>query len=438
MEIISLSDTQEKNIYEFPLDVFPVDVANAIKNVCEGRSLPIQFVGTSALWTLSTLAGRRYYSEFGNAGVNILYCLLVAPVSVGKTPSIKVVAENPLKEAYKQADADFIRQLEQYQHGLKDKDKGGHLQRPKRYVPIVAEATTEGIVHKHMSQPVGIGVYYDEAESIFSAGNYKSTNDAVTFFTKIFSGGRYEQIRADDDKERVIPSINVNLIMGTQPERLGNVFTEDRLSSGFASRFLTVKADYQPLNENIDPFGQAQSMGDFWRYIVEGLFFAAFEGRPMVEVHITDSAKELYRSLWQLLMREANERILSRAENYLIGAEAKLTAYLPRFCQILAILNNKDNPLITTEIVNNAFILYRYYQQSSIEAISGMKREADSGLPVELDNLYQMLPEHFTLAQAKTICVRLGLNERRFETSLRKKDFSALFRRAAKGEYSKI
>jgi hypothetical protein len=360
--------------------------------------------------------------------------LLVAPVSVGKTPSVEVVAEKPLKQAYANADAAFMERL----HTWQGRDKSDNSPRPKRYVPIVKDTTTEGIIHKHMSQPQGMGVYYDEAESIFGAGAYKGTNDSISFYTTAFNGNRYGSIRADDEKERILPYTNVNLLMGTQPDRLGNVFTQDRLSSGFASRFLIIQADYKMLNTQIDPFGEKMAMCNEWTQIVEKLFYAGFNNEAAVFVEITNEAKEIYRTYYRDLIAEANYRILNRAENYLIGAEAKLSNYFPRLCMVLSIMFNPSMPCITVEIVHQAYFLYRYYQESSIEAITGMKREADSGLPADLDSLYKLLPDEFTRKEAAEICTRLKLSDRKFDSGMRCKDFAALFRKSQYGKYSKV
>jgi len=38
--------------------------------------------------------------------------------------------------------------------------------------------------------------------------------------------------------------MNINLLMGTQPSRIKNIFTEEWLSSGFASRVIMIEFDY--------------------------------------------------------------------------------------------------------------------------------------------------------------------------------------------------
>lgn len=439
MDIISITSSKVPDVQEFPLHCLPDVIASSIRSVCEAQSLPVQYVGSACLWAVSTLAGRRYFSEFNGKGRNILYILWVGPVSMGKTPSFQVVCEAPLKEAYKYADSKFQTEYAEYLESKKAKDKSAHLPMPQQFIPITMEGTTEGLISKHRFQSHGIGVYYDEAETIFSAGNYKGQNDAISFFTMAFAGNRFQQVRADVEKERVIPYVNINLLMGTQTDRLSNIFTQDRLSSGFAARFLTLQADYKPLNVDMDPFGDRMQMCREWTMIMERLFYDAIDARPPVQIEITLCGKARYRLYNRLLMEEANRRIVGRAEAYLIGAEAKLSAYLPRLCQVLAILYRPDMPFVDEVIVDKAFELYRYFQLSSVNAITKIKTEADSGLPVDLDNLLQMLPDEFTRAEARNTCLRLGLNERRFDLAVAgHKAFKELFRKSGHGKYIKL
>lgn len=429
---------------DFPLDVFPKEIKDSIIEVCHHRSLDPGFVATAGLWTISSLAGTRYHSDFKSEGKNILFCLMIAPVSVGKTPAYKVMCENPLKESHEAMDIKYMQQLQQWSEDKAEamKEKQSFTdKRPTRFIPVSADGTTEGYIHKSMSQPNGIGIYQDEAETILNAGNFKATNDAISFFTQAFSGGRITQVRADETKERVVPNLNLNLLMGTQPARVKNIFTEDRLSSGFASRFLMVQADYSELNTDSDPFGMKKEMCSEWRDIVTGLFFGGMDynaGADQIFIRMTDGAKQRYRQYYKQLLTEANTRIKSKAEEYIIGTEAKMSAYLPRLIQILSIIYDHTGPIITEDIVDKGYRLYRYYAESTIRIIAELNGELETGLPGDLELLYQTLPDEFTRAEAAAACIRINLKERRFDNSIRRKDFSRLFQKIGQGKYRKV
>jgi hypothetical protein len=55
-----------------------------------------------------------------------------------------------------------------------------------------------------------------------------------------------------------------------------------------------------------------------------------------------------------------------------------------------------------------------------------------------LELLYQSLPETFSRKEAQAICKRINIDERKFDVSMRRKDFKALFRKIEYGVYQKL
>lgn len=444
-EGLTLSQPAAPDPDAYPMHVFPDDIRESILQVARARSLAPHFLATAGLWTVSSLAGTHYTSEFNGDAKNILFCLLIAPVSVGKTPAADAMCFQPLQDIIEADDRAFIERHKDWQErkAAATVTKQPFIERePRRFIPFAVDGTTEAYVGLSMDQANGIGVYHDEAETILNAGAFKANNDAISFFTQAFSGGRFTQIRADRSKERVVARMNLNLLMGTQPSRLSNIFTKDRLSSGFASRFLMVESDYLMLNEQVDPFDKSKAMCDEWRDLVMYLYRSgqAYNGGDMERIHITMTweAKQLYTELYRAGIREANQRILSKAEQYIIGTEAKMSAYFPRLVQILAIIHNPERPCITDTTVQHAHDLYKYYARETVRIIGQLQQEADTGLPPELELLYRALPDSFTRKEAVSVCERLNLSPRKFDNSIRRKDFKALFRSASQGVYVKV
>lgn len=430
---------------EFPYEIFPENIRASLFEVAEGRSLAPHFLATCGLWTISSLAGTMYKSDFNGDARNILFCLMIAPISVGKTPAYKAMCEKPLADIMKQYDIQFNADIKKWELEFmqsKNKKETFVKKKPRRFIPFAVDGTTEGYIALSMDQPNGLGVYHDEAETILNAGSYKQNNDSVSFFTQAFSGGRLTQIRADRDKERVVPNLNINLLMGTQPSRLLNVFTKDALASGFTSRFLMVESDYILLNTEVNPFAKNKEMSYEWIKIVEYLYqlgYAFNTGQAQqVNIEIGEAAKNLYAYYFKLNREQANERILNKTEFLLIGTEAKMSAYFPRLCQLIAILNNPNKPEITEQYVHFAWQLYKYYANSTIRIIIKMQGESETGLSEELELLYQALPLVFKLKDAEESCIRLNLKKDKFKNSLRNKNFEKLFIRKEHGIYAKV
>lgn len=429
---------------EYPFEIFPEKIRESIFDVSRELSLNPIFLATAGLWTCSSLAGNAYQSEFNTK--NILFCMMIAPVSVGKTPAFKAMCEQPLSDTLQREDAEYKQRLEEWNAeklaALSEK-KQFTKARPRRFHPFAVDGTTEGYIALCQDQPNGMGVYHDEAETILNAGAHKSNNDSISFFTQAFSGGRYTQIRADREKERVVQNLNINLLMGTQPSRLTNIFTMDKIESGFASRFLMVESDYIHLNTNSNPFAQSRKMCPEWSNLVLTLYdvnksSSNGDNPQVINILITDEAKELYTKYYQLGLSEANTRIDGRIDQYIIGAEAKMSAYLPRLTQLIAIINNPKTPYIDESIVELGYKLYRYHAQSTVRILRSLHKTVETGLPLELDNLYTALPEEFSYKEAEEICKKINLPDKRFRTALRRKDFKNLFTKKEQGIYKKV
>jgi len=435
---------QSVDTLEYPFEIFPEKIRESIFDVSRELSLNPIFLATAGLWTCSSLAGNAYQSEFNTK--NILFCMMIAPVSVGKTPAFKAMCEQPLSDTLEREDAEFKRKLEEWnaeKMAALGEKKQFTKARPRRFHPFAVDGTTEGYIALCQDQPNGMGVYHDEAETILNAGAHKSNNDSISFFTQAFSGGRYTQIRADREKERVVQNLNINLLMGTQPSRLTNIFTMDKIESGFASRFLMVESDYIHLNTNSNPFAQSRRMCAEWSNLVLTLYdvnksCSNGDNPQTINVLITDEAKALYTKYYQLGLTEANTRIDGRIDQYIIGAEAKMSAYLPRLTQLIAIINNHKTPYIDESIVELGYKLYRYHAQSTVRILRSLHKTVETGLPLELDNLYTALPEEFSYKEAKEVCAKINLPDDKFKSSIRRKDFSKLFVKTQHGKYKKV
>ena len=430
----------------YPYEIFPDKIRESIFDVAKELSLNPIFLATAGIWTVSSLAGNAYISEFGSSSRNILFCMFIAPVSVGKTPAFKSMCEYPLNDILKNEDEDYKRRIEEWnaeKTAAFAEKKQFSKPKPKRFHPFAVDGTTEGYIALCQDQPNGMGVYHDEAETIMNAGAHKSNNDAISFFTQAFSGGRYTQIRADRDKERVVQNMNINLLMGTQPSRLANIFTMDKIESGFASRFLMVESDYIELNVNSDPFAKSRTMCNEWVNLVCQLYDisklnSSGEDLSPIKIEITDEAKEKYREYYKKSLIEANKRINGKIEQFIIGAEAKMSAYFPRLTQIVAIIHNPTKPVINGLIIELGWKLYRYYAESTVNIIKSLHNQVETGLPNELQNLYDLLPDEFTYKESEEFCEKVNLKKNRFKVSLRRKDFGKLFSKTEHGKYKKV
>lgn len=435
----------EPETNSYPFGIFPQFINNSIHEVASEKSLNPEFLATAGLFTIASLAGNCYYSELGEDAKNIVFAIMIAPVSVGKTPAFKAMCEAPLRELMAREDKEYETDVALWTKERADSNANKqpfNKAHPKRFIPFAVDGTTEGYIGLMQDQSAGMGIYHDEAETILNAGAHKANNDAISFFTQAFSGGRYTQIRADRTKERVVKSLNMSLLMGTQPARLKNLFGSDQIQSGFASRFLLVQSDYLKLKEDVKLFTPTRQMCTEWKDLLFELYkrnkaVCRGELEPM-KIYITDEAKPILEHYYRQQMKDGNKRHANRAEDYIMGTEAKMSAYYFRFCHLIAIANNPMVPLINVKVAEQAWKLYRWYAESTVSILSGIYTENESGLPADLRLLIDNLPAKFTTKDVTALCERLNIKDMRFKNAMRRPDFARLFKRIAHGQYEKM
>jgi hypothetical protein len=434
---------QVENEIKFPFDIFPETVRESIFEVAKERSMSPEFLATAGIWAVASLAGSVYHSDIRGAN-NILFCFLVAPMSVGKSPAYDVMWQNPMKPILEQADREYDFKLKEWEIKRKkemSEKKFYDEPKPKRIIPILKDGTTEGYTVLCMHQPSGIGVYVDEAEEIMNAASHKTTNNSISFFTTAFNGGRYGKVLANRDNERVVQNLNISLLLGTQTDRLSQIFTSDTIVSGFASRFLMCESDYILLNEDVDPFSKKGDIHYDWVTILETLYHNQIryntDTKYKIKIQATDQAVELYTQISRDEIKEANKRIKNRVDGYILGTHAKMSNYFGRLTQVVAIMQNPVTPVIDANIVRLSHRLYKYYSETTIRLIGQLKEKADTGLPKDLNNLYDALPDSFTRKEAVQVCLRINLNERKFDSAIRNANFAKLFIAHGSGKYTK-
>jgi hypothetical protein len=434
-----------KDTTSYPYEIFPQEIQRSLFEVANEKSLHPEFLATAGLWTISSLAGNCFTSEISEDTKNIIFALMIAPVSVGKTPAFKAMCEIPLRELLSKEDKlyeDEVKHWNLERADANSRKEPFNKPHPKRFHPFAVDGTTEGYISLMQDQQGGMGVYHDEAETILNAGAHKANNDAISFFTQAFSGGRYTQIRADRSKERVVKSLNISLLMGTQPSRLKNLFGADRIQSGFASRFLMVQSNYINLRENVSLFAKSRKMCQEWNDLIFELYKhnKAFSkgDQPPRPIMISEEAKPIMDRYYSQQMKDGNVRTANLLEEYVIGAEAKMSAYYTRFCHLIAIMQNPMVPLITRQVAHQAWKLYRWYAESTLHILGNIFDENESGLPTDLRLLVDNLPAKFTTKEMEALCTRLNIKPRRFVDAMRRQDFQRMFKRIAHGVYEKM
>lgn len=439
----------------FPLDIFEPEIAQSFQDLAKYYSIPIDYVASSALWTISSLSGNMYDVPELPMKI-ILYSMLLGPSSLGKSVAFRVVCEDIIKTREIETYAKFQTKLADWneRNDIYKKTKSGESAEPpgpvpRRKIRIITSATTEAIIHYATFNPAGFGMYFDEGKAMYSGGAYKKENNSVDFWNKAYNGDMFNELRVEQERERFVINPAISVLAGMQSERITEMFSKDTRESGLINRFLFTSSDYIELNEDVDYFGEKKGICNEWKSIVSTLYdrgceFFIEEGspfNPVKRIYFNPDGKIAFKKAAKRLTAQANELIRGLKEGdgtkNIIAYWGKLFTYFKRFMPILAIIRDQDHPEINSVIVDQAEKLYYYYRDQARKVLSGIINQEQTDLNENESLLLNNLPDRFTASEAELIADSLKFSKSYFYNTYRRK-YSKGFLIKKEGIYTKI
>lgn len=435
---------------EFPLHIFGPEIENSMRFCAKQYNIPPQYVGLTGLFVISSLSGSMYIGEANGGIKTMLYCMMIGPSGVGKTPPYDLLYGNICNETFNKE-----RELWKQEHHLwklnqrlaDKKNEQFSAPEPICNVRMIQNGTPEGMIKKAETSNCGFGIYFDEGGAMKDINKYRGGGSSNDFWNLLWNGKPFHDVKADQDRERYVSNPAMSLMVGIQPDKVKDIITMDAIKSGIAARMLIVESDYIHLEFN-DPFGKKVEMCESWKEVVHGLFAYGLkqytaDSKPF-KVQFDQQAKIEYTRLNRQLIEESNQRIFMRkggdeSEAY-IAYCAKLHQYFSRFCLILAILDNYTGPLITLKHVTNAKLLYDYFAETARIVLRRIFSEHYTGLPEKDQELILRLPDTFTALEAQVLCEKLNLSKKYFSTNFSREKYKGIIGRqnGQKGVYEKL
>lgn len=433
----------------FPFEVFGVELAENFAELAAQHSIPAEYFGTTALFSIAALAGNMYTTELNGSIKNIIYAILVGPSGLGKSPAYNILIgdvvqakEKTLFDAYESATKEW--------HGKKEDAKRGNQTfsepKPKRRIRTAQGGTTEGIMKHAMYTYAGFGLYYDEGGKMLGSPNaYKKENSSVDFWNEMWNGKPYNDLRADDERERFIQATSISVICGMQTDRISKHFNKDSFDSGLPARFIITTSDYIPLNENVNHFSAKKRPCQAWIDKINFLFdrgaYNFFSDDQAYNIPFADGTPELYNSISSKFIKESNiNRMAVKAgdvSGLMVTYDVKLYAYFGRFMVVLAILENEKSPTIYERHVVGAEKLYRYYRRQAEKLFTMMATEQMTDLNENEKMLLDELPDSFSTKEAMEICEKLKLAPEYFNMTFTRKYCKGFIKKIKRGCYEK-
>lgn len=434
---------------KFPFEIFPSQIADSFQELAEEYSIPPDYLGSTALFTIAALSGNMYTTELNGSIKNILYSMLVGPSGTGKTPAYNLLCSNITGAL----DAELFDRWKMEMKDWQDKKEDHRIAKaafkdplPRRRIRMATSGTMEGIMNHAMHSVAGFGMYYDEGGKMLGSPNqYKRDTSSIDFWNETWNGNAFNDLRADGDKERFVSGTSISVMIGMQTDRVDKYFTSDSVESGLPFRFLITISARQPLQENIDHFNRDRRKPcEFWVDLVRKLYWRGatefFKDDAPYIVPFTEPAKSAYNVLSQKLIRESNMQQESAKKDgsvaLMMKYDSKLYSYVGRFLLLLSILDDPNQPVITADHVRRAEMLYRYYRGHAQKLFNIMQ---DDDLSEKERQLLSALPddEPFDRQVILQACAGLNVSEKYFDTCFRRKFRNGFLKRVSKGIYMK-
>lgn len=440
----------ESSQRRFPWDIFDPELYQNFRDIANANSLPLDYLGTQAIFTIAALAGNQYVADVNGGIKPIVFIAKIGPSGVGKTPAYNKVCGdiiNPLRVKadieWEQRYRDWKARRQQCQAAKIEFDEP----EPAKIKRMIESGTVESFAKHMLTSHAGFGVLYDEGERFFGESNKynKAGGNDTGFWNEVFNGKPMDITRVDAERERFIkwPAISVDI--GLQTERLAQYFNMDTMDSGLLNRFLLVESDYVVLNEQVDAWSQKLRPHPSWVKLVSYLFEKGFDYEPGKAqlVEFTDNAKLLSNRIYNQMTKKSNEIISlirdGEPTRYIAAYRSKLSQYFYRFALISAIYKDPGRPVIDEWCVSCANKLVEYYETTARKVINRLHLLNQSNLTESELSLFEELPAfEFTAEIAKATCKSLGLSESLFGNALQRKFIKyGLIKRVKHGTYQK-
>ena len=414
---------------EFPISIFPVEIQNLINNLNNTLGFPKDYTAATILVVISIAIGNKIQLHFKDSWIekSTLYMILVGRTGDVKSPAMRFCLQ-PLLIADKESYETYIIAKKEYEKLSSD-------QKLKEPVPVfkqllLSDSTPEAMIKAHYNNPRGIGLYVDEIASLFkNFGRYNNGSDEEIFLS-IWSGNPYTKNRIIGEEIR-IDNTKIDIIGTSQEGIIKDFLKGSILKNGFVDRLLfAIPSKYIDNKWNDNQLESKYSLWytEFIRNII------SYADSTSINLRFNSDAIA-YLNNWQ------NNREKNFDFEYQRGITIKQENYTLRFSILLHVAKclscgSRVDDCIGIDIVKSAILLRNYFYANSIRAFELMNSNYYEQLTINQRNLYDLLKDEFTTAEAVKLSIEAGIMQKR--SAMRFLNDNRLFKKIAHGKYEKL
>jgi len=404
----------------FPLEIFPERIRGIISAYVKHDGFNADFLCCSALTVFAAAMGNRWRARFSSTmqASPILFIVLVGEPSCGKTPPLREM-ERPLQDMDMKSDTAYNSEKQEYDRLMlmtaKERKEQGlpeYPQKPVHHEILVIDSTIEKLFGIMKDNPHGILMFVNELNKLVANLNRYGKGSDEAYWIEFFDGNqvKYERKSSGDYVNILHPYVSV--IGGTQPGLLTKMFGGDRESSGFTSRFLKVFPDITRMPKWGHTPMPSEIIGE-WETVIRSVLRqpCQYDANGEIVPALLDFSREAIDILFQ--WEASIEREWEESDSYMKGVCGKLKTYVVRFCLIIHVMRlvcgETSNETIDAVSAKSACLLADYFLKMDKRV-----HNIVCAIPVDAihQELFDMLPDSFTTADAVARGKELGMSER--------------------------
>ncbi len=374
----ALSD--RKNLIDFPLDVFPDNIAELINDMHKKYDAAKEYIASVFLSVVSILIC-GHFSINAKPDSNwieypILWVALIGNPSQKKTPCLKIGKDildefdRVLQSYYETEMLEYKNQLDRYKKNKKDKKTDRQIKEP--IMPHRARFSTQNvtieslfdIIKANESYRIGVSIYIDELAFLFNGFNqYKKSGNDKQYFLQSWSKSRQNIVRKGSKIDYTV-DVGHNIIGGIQPKVLNKTLLREGIEStdGMVERWLYSCSDYfeQGFSDNEKrenySFNEENTFeklcSDIFKYII------IHNKENQIEFSFSSDAQKLFIKFCNYIMETKKSNKLSDiVKSYL----QKQTNYVARLALVLQIFYNFKCTKISVDTLIKAIKISKYF-----------------------------------------------------------------------------
>lgn len=433
-----------------PLDALPDKVQQILLDLAHYENFSPDYAAMAMLSAVASAIGNACHIRIKGSWTSssCLYMVLVGRPGQGKTSPLDF-AYKPIQEQDYQNYCKFKDDFERYNELMGEKGKKGEddnsMKKPILKQTILSDFTQEAMIRHHSNNLRGITIFVDEIMGMFNSINRYGDSPLESQLLTAYSGKQLKMNRCNSPVPYLIRTPCINIVGSTQTQRIGELFTKERIASGLIDRIMFVyPKEKKPSVWLLDkPDTDISTLSEKrWKVIMDKIL-----DLPMVIDESQSSISPLIlnmsddgRAYFYNWRNRLCETAYSTCDNAIQESRImKMDSHVARLAVIIQVLRwacgESHMQFVDIDSIKSAIRIHEYLEESYSRVADIV---AETGMDPLRKEFIDLLGNTFTTADAITAGREVGMSESGVKKSLPRMVRDKLLRKVKHGIYEKV